>query len=191
MVSITMYLQRDTYTWNHPRTPAQIIFLEICYPAISDNRYTVLVTEGSFNKNITGHHHKYDKKEGRLLIYLEQCARMFSQIFNNKQFFLQGRQRTYLKRFLRRYWPNNARPSRRRASRKLSGPDPTLLRLSTCCTRMDHLPVLLEYSIHNPRAKLNSSKKSARLMGAHKVTPGYPRLWRKVDHITTPNRHVT
>jgi len=64
MVSITMYLHKDTYTRNHPRTLAQIIFFEkrIWDPVISDNRYPVLVAEGLYSKNIIGYHHKDDKK---------------------------------------------------------------------------------------------------------------------------------
>ena len=75
--------------------------------------------------------------------------RIFSKL-QQSIFFLKGRQGTYLKRFLKRYWPNNARLNRRRGSRQLSGPDPALLRLYKCCTRMDHLPVFLEYNIHIP-----------------------------------------
>ena len=89
--------------------------------------------------------------------------------------FLRGRQRTYLKRFLRRYLPNNARLSRRRASLKLVGSDPALLRWFTCCTRIDHLLVFPEYNIHNPRARLNNSKRSVRLVDAHNMIHWYPK----------------
>jgi len=56
-----MYLHKDTYTRNHPRTLAQIIPYERIKregTVISDNRYPFLFTEGLYDKNIIGYHHK-------------------------------------------------------------------------------------------------------------------------------------
>jgi len=91
-------------------------------------------------------------------------------VFSNLQqsiTFLRGRKGTYLKRFLRRYRPNNARLRRRRALKEPTGLDPALL--SKCCTRMDHLPVFLEYNIHVPRARLSINERSIILVDTHRV----------------------
>jgi len=119
------------------------------------------------------------------------------EVFSNlplSMVFLKCGQETYLKRFLKIYWPNIARLSRRRAPKKLSGSDPALLHLSTSCTRMDHLPVFLEYNIHNPRAKLNSSKRNIRLVDAHKVIHWYskgPRSTKRHCSLSSTSIRVT
>ena len=129
--------------------------------------------------------------EGTKLINLESSRSMLSQTFHNKPHFLQGGWGTYLKRFLRKYWPNSAQASRWRASWNLPEPGPALLRLSMCCIRMDHLSVFVEYNIRNPRPRLNNSRRSIRQVDMQKMIH-----WGSYESIdrgrnSSPSIHVT
>ena len=127
--------------------------------------------------------------EGTKLINLESSGSMLSQTFHNKPHFLRGALGTYLKRFLRKYWPNSAQASRWRASWNLPEPGPALLRLFMCCIRMDHLSVFVEYNIRNPRPRLNNSRRSIRQVDMHKVIHQGPS--NMLGPNNTPSIHVT